>query len=319
MPDLVAAGRHDPAGDLPDGHRGLHGQDAALLGVACAAGRGQLPHRLVPGSHRGDARVVLDVLGGRVQEGQGGRAHELLHRTDHPGHRGRVGQIGVQITPSDVMPPVGRVARQGNTARVAKRHDPDPAGTGGILRRSQVDMASWATERGRDAQLGSPPSPNALSELGSITNCSQPRMSLSRDLAQPHVADCGRPDWLSHRSAARRIRSGRRPRVASRLVDSSGRGAGWAWEAATMTGWPIPPARVGRTAVAEVVEQPGGGWVVLSPRQPLVTRSRTAQTRPGAAERSPGKRPRHWCAGLPEGAFQQVGVADPLPLLAREP
>jgi len=100
------------------------------------------------------------------RECQGRRAHELLDRTDHPGHRGRVGQLGVQVTPSEVMPPVGRVERQGNTGRVAKRHDPDPADTGGILRGSQVDMASWATERGRDAQLGSPPLSNALSDLG---------------------------------------------------------------------------------------------------------------------------------------------------------
>jgi hypothetical protein len=29
---------------------------------------------------------------------------------------------------------------------------------------SQVDMASWATERGRGAELGSPPLPNALDD-----------------------------------------------------------------------------------------------------------------------------------------------------------
>ena len=72
--------------------------------------------------------------------------------------------------------------------------------------------------------------------------------------------------------------------------------------------------------VAEVLEQPAGGWGVGQPAPAL---ARPVQDCPDRGEAGAFTRKAAddlgAPVGLPEGAFQQVGVADPLPVLAREP
>jgi hypothetical protein len=72
--------------------------------------------------------------------------------------------------------------------------------------------------------------------------------------------------------------------------------------------------------VAEVLEQPGGGWGVGQTAPAL---ARAVQDRPDQREAGPlAREPADHLgapAGLPEGPLEQVGVADPGPVLAREP
>jgi Transposase len=164
VPVLVAAGGQDAAGGLPDRHRGVHVQKPAFLGVLETAGLCQVPHRLVPRGYERDLWVVIGVDGGRVQERQGGRPQELLDRTNHAGDHGRLGQVGVQVATAQVLQPGGRTRRQGDTAGVAESDHPHPRGLGRILGRTQMDVASWATERRRRPEFRAPPLPNARSD-----------------------------------------------------------------------------------------------------------------------------------------------------------
>lgn len=159
VPDLVAAGGNDLAGP-------------AFLGVLGAAGRGQVPCQLVSRGYGRHLWVITGVHGGRVQECQGRRPKEPLHRTDHRGHHGRLGQIRVQVAPAEVVQPARRAQRQRDTGRVPEGDHPNPADTRRLLLRSQV---TWR------------PGPrNAAGAPSSARHPCRMRSAISRSITPPH-------------------------------------------------------------------------------------------------------------------------------------